>query len=79
MITLKENELNGKKIAYSSVTEFRVQSGKCGRSYATRYTITGNLVQAVLLFNGINVGPGYQKRIYCASMNKPVLAHVKGW
>ena len=70
------NELNGKKIAYHANTEFLVQIGKGKSSYKTRYTIKGNLAQAVMYFNGINIGNGYKKRLICHSMNKPLLARA---
>lgn len=76
-IRLLENELNGKKIAYHSESEFLVQLGKGSKgSYRTRYSFKGNLGQAVLYFNGLNVGNGYKKRLVCWSLNKPVLARA---
>lgn len=76
-IKLLENELNGKKIAYHSESEFLVQLGKGSKgSYHTRYSFKGNLGQAVLYFNGLNVGNGYKKRLVCWSLNKPILAKV---
>lgn len=71
---LYTNELNGKKIAYSSETVFLVQVGKNKSSYKTRYSFTGDLGQAVAYYNAINVGYGYKKRLYAPSMNKPLLA-----
>jgi len=67
-------ELNGKKITYTSETVFEVQVGKDSSAYTTQYSITGNLGQAVMYFNGINIGNGYKKRLRCQSFNKPVLA-----
>jgi hypothetical protein len=74
MFEFKEATLNGKKICYHNQTEFLVQVGKDKGSYKTRYSFIGNLGQAVLYFNGINVGNGYKKRLYVPSFNKPVLA-----
>jgi hypothetical protein len=74
---LYTNELDGKKIAYSSETEFLVQTSKTknGKSgYETRYTIKGNLAQAVMYYNMINIGYGYRKRLLMPSSKKPVLA-----
>lgn len=73
-IQLKENELDGKKIAYHSETKFLVQIGRYKSAYKTRNAIVGNLGQAVLLFNAINIGNGYKKRLVCWEMNKPILA-----
>lgn len=67
-------ELNGKKIVYTTATEFLIQVGKNKSAYKTRYSIKGNLAQAVMYFNGINIGNGYKKRLICQSMNKPLLA-----
>ena len=73
---LKTSILNGKQIAYSSETEFLVQVGKGSKgAYRTRYSFTGNLYQAVLYYNCINIGNGYKKRLYMPSCSKnPVLA-----
>jgi len=73
-IKLKFSELDGKKIAYHSDTVFRVQIGKGKSGYKDRFRIQGNLTQAVLLYNGINIGNGYKKRLYSDFLNKPVLA-----
>jgi hypothetical protein len=74
MITLHTSELNGKKIAYSSETEFLVQVGKGKGTYKTRYSFKGNIAQAVFYFNSINIGNGYKKRLFSPAMNKPTLA-----
>jgi hypothetical protein len=64
---LRENELNGKKIAYHSETEFLIQIGKGPKgSYTTRYKVTGSLTEAVFWYNGINIGNGYKKRLVMA-------------
>lgn len=73
-ITLMNAILDGKQIAYSSVTEFFVQIGRGDKSgYKTKYKIVGNLPQAMFYYNGINIGNGYKKRLLCPSMNKSVL------
>jgi hypothetical protein len=72
---LKTAVLDGKRIAYHSETVFLVQVGRYSKgSYTTRYSIVGNLGQAVMWYNGINIGRGYKKRIYVPSFNKPLLA-----
>ncbi len=74
-VKLFVNILDGHRVAYSSETIFRVQIGKGAKgSYRDRYTIKGNLSQAVILFNGINIGNGYKKRLYSDGMRHPVLA-----
>lgn len=75
-MTHKENTLDGKRIAYTDQTEFLVQVGRGKSAYHTRYRVVGSLAQSVLLFNGINVGYGYKKRLLMPSANKPVLARV---
>ena len=74
---LLTGELDGKKLAFSSETEFLVQVSKKKGAYKTRYSFKGNLAQAVWYFNCINIGNGYNKRLYCPSMNKPTLARQK--
>ena len=75
MITLKTATLDGKKIGYNSETIFLVQVGKGLKgSYKTKYSFVGNLSQAVMYFNGINIGNGYKKRLFAPSFNKPLLA-----
>ena len=69
-------ELDGKKIAYSEVTEFLVQVGHGKRSYKTRYRFVGNLAQAVAYYNAINIGNGFKKRLIDPSFNKPLLARA---
>ena len=73
-VEIKFNELDGKKIAYHTGTEFLVQVGFRKGSYKTKYKITGNLTQAVMYYNAINIGLGYKKRLIAPSFNKPVLA-----
>jgi len=70
----KISELDGKRIAYTDMTEFFVQVGRGKGAYETRYKITGNLSQAVWHYCCINVGNGYKKRLYVPTFNKPLLA-----
>lgn len=66
--------LNGKKIAFSSETDFYVQLGKGKKgSYSTKYSFKGDLARAVFYYESINIGNGYKKRLYSPAMNKPVL------
>ena len=66
--------LDGKKVAYTNLTMFEVQIGRGRSAYRTRYSFTGNLAQAVLYYNCINIGRGYKKRLVAPTFNKPVLA-----
>lgn len=72
--------LDGKPIAYGDTTVFLVQVGRYAKgAYRTRYSFTGNLGQAVLYFNGINIGRGYKKRLVMVGGNKPVLARATSY
>jgi hypothetical protein len=73
-LAMKTNELNGVKIVYHDDTEFLVQVGKDSGAYKTRYRFVGNLVSAVMYYNGINIHNGYKKRILMPSAKKPLLA-----
>jgi hypothetical protein len=70
----KEATLDGKRIAYTTQTQFLVQVGKAKSGYKTRYSFTGDLARAVLYYSSINIGNGYKKRLFSPDMNKPVLA-----
>ena len=70
----KTAELDGKRIAYTQETEFKIQIGKGRGAYKTHCTIIGDLAHAVAWYNGFNIGNGYKKRLLAPSMNKPVLA-----
>lgn len=75
-ITLKYQELDGKRIAYHSKSVFQIQIGKNKSAYHTVASFEGNLTQAVLNYNGYNIGNGYKKRLVCWSFNKPILARA---
>jgi len=68
------SELDGKLIGYSEETEFLVQLGKGKGSYKTKWSFKGRLSQAVLHYNGLNIGNGYKKRLLMPSSKNPVLA-----
>ena len=67
-------ELDGKKLAYTNMTEFLVQIGKGNGAYRTKWRFVGDLHQAVMYYRGLNIGNGYKKRLVMPSANKPVLA-----
>lgn len=76
-VQIKHATLNGKAIAYTSVSVFSVEVGRYSKgSYRPRYSFTGDLPRAVQYFNAINIGRGYKKRLVCWTLNKPVLAKV---
>jgi hypothetical protein len=73
----KHAELDGKRIAYHSTTDFLVQLGKGKSAYKTKYSFIGNLAQAVIYYRGLNIGNGYKKRLLMPSCSKnPVLARA---
>lgn len=73
----KTATLDGKRIAFTDQTKFLVQVGRGDKgAYRTHYSFTGNLAQAVMYFNGINIGRGYKKRLVAPSFNKPLLARA---
>lgn len=72
---LHYQSLDGKRIAYHDSTQFLVQVAKGKSGYRTKYTLVGNLTQAVMYYNGINLGPGYKKRLLMPSCShNPILA-----
>lgn len=71
-------ELDGKKIAYTDETHFLIQVGKGKGSYRTQYDIVGNLEQAVMHYNCINIRSPYKKRLIFVGANKPLLARAIG-
>lgn len=74
-VELKQATIDGKHIGYSSETEFLIQVGKGKKgSYKPRYKIKGNLAQAVMYYNCINIGHGYKKRLIMVGGNKPFIA-----
>ncbi len=75
IIRTKVDTLDGKKIGYTTETEFLVQVGRGPKgSYRTKYRIVGSLGRAMLYYNGINIGRGYKKRLLMPSCSrKPVI------
>jgi hypothetical protein len=72
---LRTTTLDGKRIAYTSETVFLVQVGRYSKgAYKTRYSVVGDIGQAVHLYRSVNIGNGYKKRIFVPTFNKPVLA-----
>lgn len=69
-IKLMTAEVNGKKIGFSSETEFLVQVSRNRNSksgYETKYSFTGaEFSKAAFYYQGINIGNGYRKRILMA-------------
>lgn len=78
-IVCKTATIDGKRVGYCTETEFLVQVGKGKAGYTTKYRFKGNLDQAVMHYRGINLGPGFKKRLLMpASSKNPILARAKG-
>lgn len=59
-------ELNGKTLHFWTDTEFLVEVSKSKNlksGYKIAYRFVGSLSQAVLHYDGINIGYGYKKRL----------------
>jgi hypothetical protein len=72
--SFRTQELDSKLIAYHVSTAFLVQIWRGKSAYRTKYKIVGNLTQAVLYYNGLNVGNGYKKRLLMPSARNAILA-----
>jgi hypothetical protein len=73
--TFWEYELDGKRICFHKSSRIEIQVGKSKSSYKTRHSfLASSFPQAVLIYNGINIGNGFKKRLICKTLNKPVLA-----
>jgi hypothetical protein len=78
-IVCKTATIDGKRIGYCTETEFLVQVGKGKSGYKTKYRIKGNLDQAIMWYRGINLGPGFKKRLLMPSASKnPVIGQARG-
>ena len=70
--------IDNRRIAFTASTEFLVQVGKGEKgAYSTRYCVKGDPARAVLLFDAINIGRGYKKRLLMPSCSKhPCIARA---
>jgi hypothetical protein len=73
-IEIKHVTIDGRRMVYTSMTEFLVQVGKNRSAYRTRYRFVGDIHQAAAHYRAINVGLGYKKRLYAPSMKTPTIA-----
>lgn len=73
-IEIKHVTIDGKRMVYTSMTEFLVQVGKNRSAYRTRYRFVGDIYEAAKYYRAINVGLGYKKRLYAPSMKTPTIA-----
>lgn len=68
-------ELDGRRVDYTSDVVFTVSVGRGKGRFQTRYTIVGDLPQAVFYYNSINIGRGHKKRLVMGP-RKTVLARA---
>jgi hypothetical protein len=73
-IEIKYITIDGKRMVYTSMTEFLVQVGKNRSAYRTKYKFVGDIQQAAAHYRAINVGLGYKKRLLMPNAKRPVLA-----
>lgn len=57
-------------------TNFYVEISKGNGKYKTKYSFHGNYNQAVLYYNGINIGLPYNKRL---RTDTHIIANMKGY
>lgn len=70
-----EFSFNGEKVAFHKDSKIFVQIAKGKNAYKNRYGFLAcEFGMAVFHYNAINIGNGYRKRLYCETLNKPVLA-----
>lgn len=74
-IKLINIELDGRRLAFASNSEFHVQIGKGSKgSYRTLLKFQGDeFTRGFMYYRGINVGNGYKKRLVSWNMNKPII------
>lgn len=76
--TFYEYNFNGGRIAFHKDAVICVQVGKDKGKYETKYTFEAqDFGRAVLYYNGINIGRGFKKRLFCETLNKPTLHKVR--
>ncbi len=75
-VSLIHASLDGRPIAFSTETEFKVQVASPKGKWRTRWSFRGNLGRAVLFYNSVNLGYGWRKRLVAPGFNKPVLARA---
>lgn len=77
MSELLQGELHGKRIAYGSNTEFVIQLTKSRNrksGFVTWRIIKGDLAQAMMYYQSLELHNGKRKRLLMPSAKQPVLA-----
>lgn len=62
------------RFPYTKSSQFNVQVGRNKGPYYNRYSFTGNPLQAITWFKGINIGNGFKKRLTIDG--KPICAII---
>ena len=79
-VEIKTIQLNDRMLTYPSSAFFRVQVGRGGGGYSTKYSFMGNPSRAMLYYNAINVGNMYKKRLVMDfNGRKEVLVKDSSW
>jgi hypothetical protein len=80
MINIKYDFLNGKQVVYHDKTIFLVQWGRNKKSkYDTLKIFRGNLAQAVMWYNMLNIRAPHKKRLISSEIKPPVLAREQAY
>ena len=74
-MSLKHFTFKNKKFYYGDSTEYKIQCGKdLKSSYKTKYTIVGDLSQAIFFFDTLTLDSVYKKRLL---IDKKILFRAK--
>lgn len=76
--TIHYSEINGRKIAYHSGTEFVIQVCQKGHEYKERLRIRGDFLRAYFHYSGINLDANHSKRLIMIGSHRPILAKQVG-
>jgi hypothetical protein len=76
--TIHYSEINGRKLAYHSGTEFWVQVCQKGKTYYTKYVFRGDFLRAYFHYIGINLGANWNKRLLMIGSHQPIIAKQVG-
>jgi len=78
MVDFYHYELNKKKIAFHHTSVIELQESKGKQSYKTVMQFNAaEFSRAVMMFNMKCAHNGWNKRLICRTLNKPILARVR--
>lgn len=72
-----DHTIAGRKIFYSSETEFLVQVGPVGGRFRNLARIKGDLPKAEIKYNSINLSKGRKKRLLLPTSSFPTVMQDK--